>query len=163
MQRDMDLVRKILFYVEENYVAGGPEISVHIDGYSDSVVYEHCILMKNDGLIGRILDTSSLESKSCDVGNLTSEGFDLLDKIRADTVWNRTKSVISEKGLPLITGTIKTISTALITAAAEGVTNSILKIMALCKPQFVDLSNRKIGWGKFLTGGVKGVNYLPQG
>ena len=46
MQRDMDLVRKILFYVEENYVAGGPEISVHIDGYSDSVVYEHCILIK---------------------------------------------------------------------------------------------------------------------
>ena len=86
MQRDMDLVRKILFYVEENYVAGGPEISVHIDGYSDSVVYEHCILMRNDGLIGRILDTSSLESKSCNVGNLTSEGVDLLDKIRADTV-----------------------------------------------------------------------------
>ena len=28
--------------------------------------------------------------------------------------------------------------------------------MALCKPQFVDLSNRKIGWGKFLIGGVKG-------
>ncbi|MCI8665086.1 MAG: DUF2513 domain-containing protein [Dorea sp.] len=127
MQRDMDLVRKILFYVEENYVAGGPEIPVHIDGYSDSVVYEHCILMRNDGLIGRILDTSPLESKSCKVGNLTSEGFDLLDKIRADTDWNRTKSVISEKGLPLIIETIKTISTALISAAAEGVTNSILK------------------------------------
>ena len=61
------------------------------------------------------------------MGNLTSEGFDLLDKIRVDTVWNRTKSVISEKGLPLITGTIKTISTVLITATAEGVTNSILK------------------------------------
>ena len=51
MQRDIDLVRKILFYVEENYVAGDPEIPVHIDGYSDSVVYEHCILMRNDGLI----------------------------------------------------------------------------------------------------------------
>lgn len=127
MKRDMDLVRKILFYIEENYVAGGPEISIHIAGYSDSVIYEHCILMKNDGLIGKLLDTSALENKSCAVGNLTSEGFDLLDKIRADTVWNRTKSVISEKGLPLITGTIKTISTALITAAAEGVTNSILK------------------------------------
>lgn len=66
-------------------------------------------------------------TRSCKIGNLTSEGFDFLDKIRADTVWNRTKSVISEKGLPLITGTIKTISTAIITAAAEGVTNSILK------------------------------------
>ena len=75
MQRDMDLVRKILFYIEENYVAGGPEIPVHIDGDLDSVVYEHCILMKNDGLIGRILDTSALESRSCNVGNLTSEGF----------------------------------------------------------------------------------------
>lgn len=127
MKRDMDLVRKILFYIEENYVAGGPEISIHIEGYSDSVIYEHCILMKNDCLIGKMLDTSALENKSCAVGNLTSEGFDLLDKIRADTVWNRTKSVISEKGLPLIMGTIKTISTALITAAAEGVTNSILK------------------------------------
>ena len=127
MQRDMDLIRKILFYVEENYVAGGPEIPVCIDGYSDNVIYEHCILMRNDGLIGRILDTSALESKSCNVGNLTSEGFDLLDKIRTDTVWNKTKSVISEKGLPLVTGTIKTISTAIITAAAEGVTNSILK------------------------------------
>ncbi len=51
----------------------------------------------------------------------------MLDKIRADTVWNKTKSVIGEKGLPLVTGTIKTISTAIITAAAEGVTNSILK------------------------------------
>lgn len=102
MQRDMDLIRKILFYVEENYVAGGPEIPVRIDGYSGAVVYEHCILMKNDGLIGKILDTSTLDSKSCNVGNLTSEGFDLLDKIRSDTVWNRTKSTISEKGLPLI-------------------------------------------------------------
>ena len=127
MQRDMDFIRKILFYVEENYVAGGPEIPVYIDGYSDNVIYEHCILMRNDGLIGRILNTSTLESRSCNVGNLTSEGFDLLDKIRADTVWNKTKLIISEKGLPLITGTIKTISTAIIAAAAEGVTNSILK------------------------------------
>ena len=127
MQRDMDLIRKILFYVEEHYVAGGPEIPVYIAGYSDKVVYEHCILMKNDGLIGSVLDTSTIESKSCNVGNLTSEGFDLLDKIRSDTVWNRTKSEISDKGLPLITGTIKTIATAIITAAAEGVTNSILK------------------------------------
>lgn len=127
MQRDMDLVRKILFYIEENYVAGGSEIPIHIDGYLDAVVYEHCVLMKNDGLIGRILDTSALENKSCNVGNLTSEGFDLLDKIRSDTNWNRIKSEINEKGLPLIIGTIKMIATAIITAAAEGVANSVLK------------------------------------
>ena len=123
----MDLIRKILFYVEENYVAGEPAIPVHIEGYPEGVIYEHCILMENDGLIGSILDTSTSESKSCNVGNLTSAGFDLLDKIRSDTVWNRTKSEIRDKGLPLITGTIKAIATAIITATMEGVTNSILK------------------------------------
>jgi len=28
-------------------------------------------------------------------------------------------------------------------------------VVCLVKSQFVDLSNRKIGWGKFRTGGVK--------
>lgn len=82
MQRNKKLIRSILLFVEENYIPGEPEIPIHIDGYSDSVVYEHCMMMKNDGLIGNIIDTSTLESKSCIVGNLTSAGFDLLDKIR---------------------------------------------------------------------------------
>jgi hypothetical protein len=51
----------------------------------------------------------------------------LLENIRQDTFWNNTKKVATEKGLPLIVSTIKTISTALITAATEGVANSILK------------------------------------
>ena len=61
------------------------------------------------------------------VNSLTSSGYDLLDKIREDTVWNKTKDVIKEKGLPMVTGVIKAISTAIITAVVEGVTNSILK------------------------------------
>lgn len=65
----MDLIRKILFYVEENYVAGGAEINIHIDGHLDSAIYEHCIFMKEDGVIVGLIDTSSLESKSCKVGN----------------------------------------------------------------------------------------------
>lgn len=82
MQRDRNLVRTILLFIEKNYVAGGPETSIHIDGYSDSTVFEHCMMMKEDGLIGSIIDTSTLESRSCLVGNLTSAGFDMLDKIR---------------------------------------------------------------------------------
>lgn len=33
-----------------------------------------------------LLDTSALESKSCMVGNLNSEGVDFLDKICEDTI-----------------------------------------------------------------------------
>ena len=39
----------------------------------------------------------------------------------------KAKDVITKKGLPLIFDTIKTISTAIVTAAAEGVANSIIK------------------------------------
>lgn len=127
MKRDMDLIRKILFYIEKNYVAGGNYISVEIDGYTEGEIYEHCMLAYQGGLIAEPLSTSTFSGKSCMVANLTNEGFDLLENIRQDTFWNKTKKVATEKGLPLIVSTIKTISTALITAAAEGVASAIIK------------------------------------
>ena len=127
MKRDMELIRKILFYIEENYVAGGDYISVSIEGYTEGEIYEHCMLAYQGGLISEPLSTSTYTEKSCMVGNLTNQGFDLLENIRQDTFWNKTKNVAKEKGLPLIVSTIKTISTALITATAEGVAHSIIK------------------------------------
>ena len=52
---------------------------------------------------------------------------DYLDKIRDNSTWKKIKDVISQKGLPLVFDTIKTIADAFITAAAEGVANSIIK------------------------------------
>lgn len=127
MKRDMELIRKILFYIEENYVAGDGHINIEIDGYSESEIYEHCQLAHEAGLIQQPLDAFSFDGPSCFVGNLTNAGFDYLEAIRDDTRWNRTKEAIKKKGLPLIIDTIKTIATALVTAAAEGVANSILK------------------------------------
>ena len=127
MKQDMDLIRKILFYIEENYVAGQGAINISIEGYTDGEIFEHCQLAYQDGLIQKPLDSSTMIGRSCMVNNLTSSGYDLLDKIREETIWNKTKGIMKEKGLPMVTGTIKTISTAIITAMAEGVTNSILK------------------------------------
>jgi len=50
-----------------------------------------------------------------------------LEKIRDDSRWKKVKDTISQKGLPLIIDTIKSIANAIISAAAEGVTNSIIK------------------------------------
>ena len=36
----------------------------------------------------------------------------------------------------------------------------VYKFILVAKAQFVE---SKSGWGKFRTGGVKGVNHLPQG
>ena len=70
---------------------------------------------------------ASNEIYSFGVGSLTWEGNDYLDKVRDNSIWTKTKETITEKGLPLVFDTIKTISTAFITAAAEGIANSILK------------------------------------
>lgn len=128
MKRDMELIRKILFYIEENYVAGQKWIrSINIEGYEDAVVTEHILLAYESGLIQDIKDISTLGGTSYFVGNLSNSGYDFLDKIRNDTIWNKTKATIREKGLPMLTGTVSTVANAFITAAAKGVTNSIIK------------------------------------
>ena len=128
MKRDMELVRKILFYVEENYTAGQVWVrQIDIDGYDADTITEHIILAYESGFFQDIHSISSLGCRAYWVGNLSNEGYDFLDKIRNDTIWNKTKAAIAEKGLPMVTGTIKTVATAFITAAAEGIANSILK------------------------------------
>ena len=128
MKRDMELIRKILFYIEENYVAGEKWLRcIDIEGYDYAVIMEHVVLVYENGLIQDVKDISTLGGTSYWVGNLSNTGYDFLDKIRSDTVWNKTKTAIKEKGLPMVTGTISTIANAFISAAAEGVANSILK------------------------------------
>lgn len=128
MKRDMELIRKILFYVEENYVPGQKWVrAIDIDGYDGNVITEHIILAYESGLLQDIKDVSTLGGTAYWAGNLSNCGYDLLDKIRSDTIWNKTKTTIKEKGLPMVTGTISTIANAFVSAAAEGVANAILK------------------------------------
>ena len=61
------------------------------------------------------------------VGNLSSEGYDYLEKIRDNSIWHKVKQTVKEKGLPMVVETLKTVASAFITAAAEGVANSIIK------------------------------------
>jgi hypothetical protein len=128
MLRDMDLIRNILLYIEERYKAGTDTIKVHIEGFPDSVVYEHCKLMQEAELIQK------LENRGCDglgdqvyVGNLTNEGYDYIDKIKDISLWGKVKGIINAKGLPLIISTVKTIADTLVKSLAEGVANSIIK------------------------------------
>lgn len=127
MKRDMDLVRKILLEIEEEYVST-PIYDLEIESYDMATIAYHCKILHEAGLVsdydaqygsGEIIDFA--------VGGLTWEGCDYLDKVRDDSIWQKTKSTIKEKGLPLVIETIKAISSAFITAAAEGVANSILK------------------------------------
>lgn len=52
MQRDMDLIRKILFVIEGKYVDTWlPGSDVQIDGYDMKTIAYHCALLHDAGLI----------------------------------------------------------------------------------------------------------------
>lgn len=126
MKRDMELVRLILLKIEEEYSSTAIS-NLNISGYDMETVAYHCKILNEAGLISdygaRYADNSL---RSFGVGSLTWEGNDFLDKIRDNSQWKKVKDVIVQKGPPVIE-TIKTISSAFVTAAAEGVANSIIK------------------------------------
>lgn len=127
MKRSMDLVREILLKIEEEYISKAI-FNLKIDGYDAETIAYHCKILYEANMISSYkAQYYSNGIYSFSVGSLTWEGHDYLDKVRDDSVWKKTKDTIIQKGLPLVFDTIKTISTAFITAAAEGVANSILK------------------------------------
>ena len=127
MKRDMDLVRKILLQIEEEHVSTAI-FNLKIEGYDLPTVAYHCKIMNEAGLLSHYSAKYGNDTiYAFQVGGLTWEGNDYLDKVRDNSVWKKTKDAITDKGLPLIFDTIKTVSSAVITAAAEGVANSILK------------------------------------
>ena len=127
MKRDMDLVRLILLKIEEDYVSTAL-YDLKIDGYDKETIAYHCKILHEAGFVsdyGSHYADNALQSFG--VGSLTWEGNEFLDKIRDDSFWGKTKDAIKKKGLPLVLDTVKTVATAFITAAAEGVANSIIK------------------------------------
>ena len=59
------------------------------------------------------------------VGRLTWDGHELLDKIKSDTVWNKTKDTIKKKGIPFVLDAVKEIATAITTAMIQSAIQGI--------------------------------------
>lgn len=102
MKRDIDLLRKILFTIEDQYQAGeGSMLGLQIEGYDVKVIAEHCDLLYQQGLIAAYKDIRGDDTiQAFMVGNLSSAGYDYLELIRNDDVWSKTKEEVKEKKLP---------------------------------------------------------------
>ena len=127
MQRDMELIRKILFTIEEKYVdtwLSGNEIN--IDGYDMKTIAYHCAILHDAGLIYDYQGQyGGDELLFFGVGRLTWAGHEFLDKIKNDTVWNKTKGVIKEKGIPFVLDAVKEIATAITTSMIQSAITGI--------------------------------------
>ena len=127
MKRDMDLVRLILLKIEEEYKSTAL-INLSIDGYDMDTVAYHCKILYEAGFVSNYnASYAGNELYIFSVGALTWEGNDYLDLVRDNSLWKKTKDTITQKGLPMVFDTIKTIAGAFITAATEGIANAIIK------------------------------------
>lgn len=120
MKRDMDLCRKILFAIEEQYVDTAL-YGLEVEGYSMQQVAYHCKILHDDGLISNYKGYfASNRLYDFAVGSLTWDGHEFLDKIRQDTIWNKTKDVITQKGLPMVLDVVKEISQSIVATMVQG-------------------------------------------
>lgn len=117
MKRDMELCRKILFRIEED-TSGRPISDLKIEGYSAEDINYNCKLLYQEGLVENY--TPYFRSQYS-VGQLTWEGHDFLDKVREETVWNKIKDVVAQKGATLTFEIIKSVAPSIISSMITGI------------------------------------------
>lgn len=117
MKRDMELIRKILFAIEENYVDTWLSNSeILIEGYNMETIAYHCAILHDAGFVSDYKGHYAEGLVAFGVGRLTWDGHELLDKIKNETVWKKTKDTITKKGIPFVLDAVKEIATAITSA-----------------------------------------------
>lgn len=98
MKRDMELIRKLLLYIEETEqpMSGGIG-DIEADGYSRDTINAHLKLMDDRGFFDEF---HIFIGKSHMVKGLTNEAHDFIELIRNDGIWEETNKVIEEKNIP---------------------------------------------------------------
>ena len=92
MERDMDLIRQILFAVE-----GGAIGRVQIEQYDETAVTYHVRMLIEAGYLS---GTHSRDSGgiTANFSHMTWQGHDFIDAARDDERWKKAQSVVKEKG-----------------------------------------------------------------
>ena len=102
MIRDMELMRKILFAIEKEYKPGqGLLRNLKIDGYDLPTVAEHCDLLHGEHVVKHYRASYGDDViQEFVIGNLTAKGYDYLELIRNQDVWEKTKAKVEQEQRP---------------------------------------------------------------
>ena len=99
MKRDMDLARRILLAIEGMTYQGEPDYSLStIDSYTPEEL-DYNIMLLNEANLIQAKSTTSLSGRTkWSIERLTWQGHEFLDAARNETIWQKTKKLIQEKG-----------------------------------------------------------------
>jgi len=100
MKRDMELVRMLLFAIEEKHI----DVAIHnvkIEGFDLPTIAYHCKIMYEAGLISDYKSNyGGNRIIGFGIGGLTWVGQDYLELIRDDSRWELTMKKVEEAKLP---------------------------------------------------------------
>jgi hypothetical protein len=114
MKRDMDLVRAILFTIEESESSDIPT-NLSIPNYSKVQIDYHLELLSDANLITSLGITPAMERSYSMAAprRLTWQGHEFLDNARDETRWNEAKKIAGQKGGSMAFDVIKGVLTQL--------------------------------------------------
>ena len=120
MERDIDLIRKLLIHLEEKQT-DQIIMELELDGHHKNEVMYHFILMDQAGLIRCEREVSSTTSDrviKVYPFSLTWQGHEFLEASRNDKTWSKAKTLIKSKSGALSFDVLKAL---LISMAKEAV------------------------------------------
>jgi hypothetical protein len=99
MRRDMDLFRSILLAIEASEDPGLDPISIHVQfiAYTDEEINYHLKLLQQSGFIDAEPSRGNIGINWVVTG-LTPNGHDFLDASRNDTIWQKAKDIVVNRG-----------------------------------------------------------------
>ena len=119
MNRDMDLVRKILIELAESEFYSDMSLP-RIEGYSEDKIHHHVLIMRDAGLLffaeGMIKDGVLGPQEDLQI-RMTWEGHEFLEKIRDEKIWRSIVNKTKEKTGGLSFDIIKALLIATLTRA----------------------------------------------
>ena len=112
MKRNLDLIRNILFAVENsNSIDASLTLNSLLKLHQDpELILYHVFLLDDAGFIIGIFDETA---PYISIARLTNEGHDYLDTIRDDSVWKQTKNTLGKISGSASLEVVKTIASKL--------------------------------------------------
>lgn len=112
MKRDWDVIRDLLVKLEE---LPDTDHALYLEHFQEDQHFEisyHMRLVIEAGLVnGFMNDGIGSGPVEFEASSLTWEGHELLDAMRSDTVWGKTKRTVQKEGLNLTFDIVKALTT----------------------------------------------------
>ena len=112
-ERDMDLVRQILFWAEKGGVPSQRPGDVTVSLCYHVKILVEAGLIDGAGVYDKVPGTESFKPGLAHVKQLTWKGQEFLEAIRKDTIWEEVKAKVKEHGLPLVADLAKALALGL--------------------------------------------------